>query len=171
MGRTRWAVLLVCAVALGGLIMDDGPAPVPDRKSPLEDQKPHILMAICVWAEARGEPQSGKLAVAYVIRNRMKDRRWPDTLKEIILQPMQFQGVWNHKHMVRLLDPTGVDMHDEPWQDCIQACADSLTGRLDDPTNGATHFVATWGTDPWEHDPRMESRGQIGQHKFYWEKA
>ena len=35
---------------------------------------PATLLALCVWEEARGEPQDGRVAVAEVILNRTRRR-------------------------------------------------------------------------------------------------
>jgi N-acetylmuramoyl-L-alanine amidase len=44
------------------------------------------LLARIVHAEAKGEPYAGKVAVATVILNRVKDERFPDTIKDVIYQ-------------------------------------------------------------------------------------
>ncbi len=44
------------------------------------------LMARIVHAEAKGEPYAGKVAVATVVLNRVKDDRFPDTIKDVIYQ-------------------------------------------------------------------------------------
>ena len=51
------------------------------------------LMARVVHAEAGNQSMEGKRLVADVILNRMDDRRFPDTVREIIYAPGQFQTV------------------------------------------------------------------------------
>ncbi|MFE8697908.1 cell wall hydrolase [Cytobacillus sp. FJAT-53684] len=53
------------------------------------------LLARLVHAEAKGEPYEGKVAVAQVILNRVKDDRFPDTIKGVIYEKRQFQPVDN----------------------------------------------------------------------------
>lgn len=48
-----------------------------------------------VEAEAGNENMRGKIAVANVVINRVKDTRFPDTVKEVIYQPYQFQPIIN----------------------------------------------------------------------------
>lgn len=48
-----------------------------------------ILIA-CLMGEAEAEDIIGKIAVGCVIRNRVLDSRWPDTFKDVCLQPKQF---------------------------------------------------------------------------------
>lgn len=44
------------------------------------------LLARIVHAEAKGEPYAGKVAVATVVLNRVKDDRFPDTIRDVIYQ-------------------------------------------------------------------------------------
>lgn len=53
------------------------------------------LLARLVHAEAKGEPQAGKVAVALVVLNRVEDDRFPDKIKDVIYQNRQFQPVDN----------------------------------------------------------------------------
>lgn len=48
-----------------------------------------------VEAEAGNESMTGKIAVANVVINRVRDSRYPDTVKEVIYQPYQFEPVIN----------------------------------------------------------------------------
>jgi len=51
------------------------------------------LLAQLVHAEAKGEPFEGKVKVAKVILNRVKSPNFPDSIKEVIMQPGQFTPV------------------------------------------------------------------------------
>ncbi|WP_216829886.1 cell wall hydrolase [Alkalihalobacterium elongatum] len=53
------------------------------------------LLARIVRAEAQTEPFEGKVAVADVVLNRIESPKFPNTLKEVIYQPRQFQPVAN----------------------------------------------------------------------------
>lgn len=48
-----------------------------------------------VEAEAGGETMLGKIAVANVVINRVRDNRFPNTVKDVIYQPYQFEPVIN----------------------------------------------------------------------------
>ncbi len=48
------------------------------------------LLARLVHAEAGAEPYEGQVAVASVVLNRLKDKRFPNTIRKIIYQPKQF---------------------------------------------------------------------------------
>ncbi len=53
------------------------------------------LLARLVRAEAQTEPYEGKIAVACVVLNRVESKKFPDTIKEVIYAPGQFQPVSN----------------------------------------------------------------------------
>ena len=47
-------------------------------------------LACLINAEAKGEPYKGKLAVANVVINRVKSKKYPNTIKKVIKQKSQF---------------------------------------------------------------------------------
>lgn len=67
------------------------PAPWEPRPMPREIQDPRVdLLARLIHAEARGESFTGQVAVAAVVMNRVRDPRWPNTVREVIHQRGQF---------------------------------------------------------------------------------
>lgn len=52
-----------------------------------------ILLARLIHGEARGEGFAGKVAVGAVILNRVEDKNFPDTIREVILQQGQFSSL------------------------------------------------------------------------------
>ena len=94
------------------------------------------LMAATVFLEAEGEPNEGKVAVAWVIRNRM-DRRKKST-HEIVLAPWQF-SCWNtdyrHRADARLVVADGPVL-----AECWRAAAGAFWRLLPDPTGG-DHYL------------------------------
>ncbi|MDU2664926.1 MAG: cell wall hydrolase, partial [Clostridium perfringens] len=55
------------------------------------------LMSQVVYAESKGEPFDGKIAVASVILNRTTDSQFPDTIHGVITQKNAFSCVRNGK--------------------------------------------------------------------------
>lgn len=53
------------------------------------------MLAICVEAEAGNQGLDGKRMVADVILNRVDDPEWPDTIEEVISQPVHFSSYWD----------------------------------------------------------------------------
>ena len=52
-------------------------------------------LARILWWEARGEPEKGQVAVCNVVINRTRDKRWPNTIQDVIAQPAQFTPYGN----------------------------------------------------------------------------
>lgn len=52
-------------------------------------------LAICVEAEAGNQDLEGKRLVVDVILNRVDDKDWPNTIKEVIEEPIQFSSFWD----------------------------------------------------------------------------
>jgi len=117
-----------------------------------------------VYGEARGETEQGKIAVAWVIRNRVKRGGWwGDNADTVCRFPWQF-SCWNDHNKEKLL-AAGLD--DEAFRQCLIAVAAVFSGIAEDPTGGCAHyhvaslpFPKSWG------EPR-EPHITIGNHKFY----
>ncbi len=78
----------VCENTLYKFSQDEEPA------SLLENSREEILLlARVIHAEARGEPFEGMVAVGSVIRNRVEDDRFPDTIREVIIEEGQFSSL------------------------------------------------------------------------------
>lgn len=122
------------------------------------DSYDRILLALCVWREARGESSEGKRAVAWVIRNRVRDPRWPNRVGDVVLQPRQFSAFnSDDPNASKLPKPSAKD-----WLECCEA-ADS---DLPDPTGGATNYHAADGQSrDWAQEDKFTV--QIGQHRFF----
>lgn len=54
------------------------------------DQLDLDLLALTLYHEARGQPDSGLIAIGEVIFNRVRHPAWPDTVRGVIRQPAQF---------------------------------------------------------------------------------
>lgn len=125
------------------------------------------IAALNIWMEARGESYEGKLAVAEVIRNRVKAHKWGKTATEVCLSPYQFSG-WNTKDSNRiqalLLDDT-----DPKYQECLKAWT-AVNAQPSETVKGATLYynpkvipVPPAWAKPENHV------ATVGNHKFYRE--
>ena len=57
---------------------------------PVEDLNQILCLSEAIYFEARGEDMIGQAAVGLVIMNRVKSNRYPDTICEVVKQPLQF---------------------------------------------------------------------------------
>lgn len=109
------------------------------------------LLARCVYGEARGEPYTGKVAVAAVILNRVKSSSFPNTISGVIYQSGAFTAVDDGQ--------INLGTNDE----CLRAAQDALNGW--DPTYGCLYYYnPSTATNKW-----IRSRPvvvTIGKHVF-----
>ncbi|NLZ53092.1 MAG: spore cortex-lytic enzyme [Thermoanaerobacteraceae bacterium] len=113
------------------------------------------LIAKLVYAEARGEPYLGQVAVAASVLNRLEDPNYPNSIPEVI-----FQVVDGYYQYSPVLDG---QINLAPNDAARKAVHDALNGV--DPTGGATTFYNPSKTnDYWVRTrPYMTT---IGSHVF-----
>ena len=112
------------------------------------------LMSQIVYAESKGEPFDGKIAVASVILNRTTDSQFPDTIHGVITQKNAFSCVRNGK----------IDV--VPDGDSYNAVLKAIEGY--DPTDEALYFYnPKIATCSWMKGVEKTGEKSIGQHVFF----
>lgn len=115
------------------------------------------MLALAIHNEARGEPRSGKYAVANVILNRVKHKSFPNTVRKVVTQRGQFQ--WYHNHKLR--------SKTAPTEEARAIARDiyqkHVSGRRVDNTGGSIFFSSN-GVRP---APRAVKSVRVGHHQFY----
>jgi spore cortex-lytic enzyme len=109
------------------------------------------LLARCVYAEARGEPYTGMVAVAAVVLNRVKHPDFPNSIAGVIYQPWAFTCV--NDGQINL----------SPNSTALKAARDALNGW--DPTNGCIYYYnpsTTTNSWIWSRPILLV----IGKHNF-----
>ena len=109
------------------------------------------LLARCIHGEARGEPYVGKVAIAAVVLNRVRDSRFPNTIAGVIYQPLAFTAVADGQ------------INLTPNKDAYKAAKDALNGW--DPTYGTLYYWnPVTATSKWIWSRKITLR--IGKHVF-----
>lgn len=136
---------------------------------PVTDKDRDIL-ARTLWGEARGESLAGQIAVAWTIRNRVfdgKDRSWwGEGYAGVCQKPYQF-SCWNKN------DPNYVYLSGAkaiPFRELAQAqiAADQvMSGKVPDPTGGATHYYATTMRVAPAWAAKAKQTLKLGHHLFF----
>ncbi|WP_300263021.1 cell wall hydrolase [Clostridium sp.] len=112
------------------------------------------LMSQVVYAESKGEPFDGKIAVASVILNRTTNSQFPDTIHGVITQKNAFSCVRNGK----------IDV--VPDDDSYNAVIKAIEGY--DPTGEALYFYnPKIATCSWMKGVQKTGEKSIGQHVFF----
>lgn len=111
----------------------------------------HRLLAKLVYAEARGEPYKGQVAVAAVVLNRVRSASFPNTVSGVVYQQNAFTCVNNGS------------INSTPDSSCIRAALDALNGW--DPTGGCLYYYnPKTAVDGWIRTRTVKT--VIGNHSF-----
>lgn len=141
----------------------------------------HVL-ACTLYGEARSEPTEGILAVACVIRNRVKadignDGKpdwWGEGVKGVCLKPWQF-SVWhpeggegNHKKLAELVAKlkTG-PVTDSRFQECAWVATGVINDWVRDTVKGATHYHSVQMQPRPHWAQKLTPIIQVKSHLFY----
>ncbi len=109
------------------------------------------LISRFVYAESRGEPYKGQVAVAAVILNRVKDSRFPNTVSGVVYQSGAFTCVSDGQ------------INLSPNDTARKAAQDAMNGW--DPTYGAIYyFNPNTAKSKWIWSRPMTVT--IGKHRF-----
>ncbi|MBO90054.1 MAG: hypothetical protein CMP14_11075 [Rickettsiales bacterium] len=125
-------------------------------------------LALNVYFEARGEPFVGKMAVAHVVLNRMRDRRFPATACKVVKQ-----GGDRVRHNCQFSwwcdGKSDRPRHRAAWATSLAVAKEAYWGFAEDPTRGALWYHADYVDPAWNDDfVRMRV---IGKHIFYYDEA
>lgn len=139
---------------------------------------PRQIVALTCWAEARGEPIEGQIAVGCVIRNRamkvgglahpLADGAWA----EVCLKPKQF-SCFNPDSIERpsMLSVARVLSNDggllsDGLRQCLWIADGVIGGAVIDVTGGANHYLTrdAYPVTSWAKDAPVKVT--IGRHVF-----
>lgn len=140
--------------------------------APAVDPVEKDWLARTIWGEGRGEGASGMRAIAAVIMNRVAHRRYPSTVQGVVRQPQHF-SMWNAGEPNGIAASAVTDA-DAAFRTALQIADDALSGRLVDPTGGATMYYSPSAMVPkgsvpgWNFNVLRQS-ATIGKHVFFVE--
>lgn len=122
------------------------------------------LLARTIWGEARGQPRAGQEAVANVIMNRVRSRRYPSTPAAVVLQRAQFSA-WNAGNPNRAKMEAVTDA-DPQFRLALDIARRALEGTLAQHVSADTlHYVnprVSWPS--WAQT--ASGALDIGDHRF-----
>ena len=114
-----------------------------------------------IYFESRSESFAGQLAVAWVIKNRSEDNRWPDTYCEVAHQPWQFSYYFDGLPEV---------YSDKKAKSTAYRSADLVYhGTMLDFTQGALYYHTTSVKPDWDWS-KIEVVMIVDNHIFYKDK-
>lgn len=129
------------------------------------------MLTAMIYCESRGEPYEGQLAVGYVIMNRVRSTKFPNTLEEVLRQNKQFEPAGSGRFDIVLTayreGIPGVISESE-WASCEQAANACVNGTSN---VGESLFFRTHAPVP-QLATNLEAAGVpywiIQNHIFYY---
>lgn len=109
------------------------------------------LLAKTIYAEGRGEPYTGQVAIGAVVLNRVRSGSFPNTISGVVYQKHAFTAV------------TDGQINLTPNETAMRAARDAINGW--DPTGGALYYYnPAVATSAWIFDRQTVT--VIGKHVF-----
>lgn len=126
-----------------------------------------VLLALTLWREARGEPFSGKIAVAQSIKNRVDHPSWwGNDLISVLIKKWQYSSLTDPQDRQLTTWPKA---DDHLFEECLTIADGVMNERFTSPlTRGADSYYDDSIPPPkWaaEHPERFV--GKIGRLNFY----
>ena len=109
------------------------------------------LLAKTIYAEGRGEPYTGQVAIGAVVMNRVRNAAFPNTISGVVYQ----------KHAFTAVSDGQINLN--PDDTAMRAARDAINGW--DPTGGALYYYnPAVATSSWIFDRQTVT--VIGRHVF-----
>ncbi|MBQ2413227.1 MAG: cell wall hydrolase, partial [Anaerotignum sp.] len=129
------------------------------------------MLTAMIYCESRGESYEGQLAVGYVIMNRVRSSKFPNSLEAVLSAPRQFEPYGSGRFNIVLTayweDIPGV-IHESSWKSCQKAAMVCVNS---DSNVGESLFFRTHKPVP-QLAENLEAAGVpywiIGNHIFYY---
>ncbi|MCF8473362.1 MAG: cell wall hydrolase [Emcibacter sp.] len=153
--------------------MSDGPSSIYEADiDNLRTQLPSDIsdesfrcLAQAVYFEARSEPFEGQVAVAYVILNRVKDKRYPNNICDVVFQNEHYRNNCQFSFACDGLSDTPYEV--AAWNMAQRVAGGTLKNTMGDVTARSTHYHATYVHPRWAK--QLQPTIQVGNHIFYRE--
>ena len=127
-------------------------------------------LALNIYFESRNQPIEGQVAVSQVVLERVKSKKYPNTVCEVVFQGPTYSWSVNYPIKDRCQFSWYCDgLSDKPrdeiaWLNSLEV-AEKVYYGLTDTVKGATHYHSV-KVDPWWAKYKVKVK-QIGDHIFY----
>ena len=139
-----------------------------------------------IYFEAKSESFVGQTAVALVVLNRVKDKRYPDSVCAVVYEGPTYES-WKTRKIPELSENERVYYprrdrcqfswycdgkadkvkEESAYQKAHKVAWLVLHGHMFDITQGATHYHADYVSPKWKNQKNMTRIVQIDTHIFY----
>ncbi|WAJ28935.1 D-Ala-D-Ala carboxypeptidase family metallohydrolase [Antarcticirhabdus aurantiaca] len=123
-------------------------------------------LAAAVYGEARGEARKGRVAVAHTVVNRARAAGLD--VGSVVYGSDQYTAL-SPRDPNRAKIEKAAKRNDKDWQEAVRVASDVLSGRVPDPTQGATHYHTKSVSPSWGKKLAADGKkvASIGVHTFY----
>lgn len=136
-----------------------------------EFEEARHCLAMNIYHEARSESKLGKRAVAWVTMNRVSNKKFPDTICDVVYQAHVDSNGNPKRHQCQFSwycdgQSDKINNQDE-WNSSVAIAQQVMTnfGKIPDPTDGATYYHAVYVNPDWASHFTRTAR--IDNHVFY----
>ena len=142
-----------------------------------QEQFPQVhCLALNIYYESRGSNFADQAAVADVVLNRVNDRRYPDTVCEVVHQGKK-KPSWKDPNVMVMVrnacqfswycdGKADIPHHGDAWVNAQTVAWKVMQfGEFRGISEGATHYHATYVNPNWAGS--LQLVGTIGKHIFY----
>lgn len=124
-------------------------------------------LALNIYHEARGEPEAGRLAVAFVTLNRVASPLYPNTVCEVV-----WEKRWSSEYQ-RFIPQFSWTLDGRPdrprnpaaWRDALEIARRVYHETPESNVQDALYYHADWVNPEWAAN--RERILQLGRHTFY----
>lgn len=126
------------------------------------ETKEVFCLAQNIWFESRSSTFEDQKMVGFTTLNRVKDRRYPTSICEVVWDDQQFS--WTHDGKP---DSIVLDTPDRvrKWANIVELSVLLVSENIADVSRGATHYHAHYVNPYWVSD--MVKLASVGTHKYY----
>jgi len=147
------------------------PDPYDHPSDDFSDDKEEVLLARCIIGETlNSRKQDEMIAIAFTILNRVKSKRFPNTLQGVILQSNR-RGVHafscfnrNDRAINWVKYPITYSPHGY-WELCLKIAMGAISGELKNPIGDADHYHSDYVNPTWNRN--MKFVAKIGGFIFW----
>jgi spore germination cell wall hydrolase CwlJ-like protein len=143
--------------------------PAETKTASLTEKRNRELMCLAkaVYFEARGESETGQLAVAQVVLNRVAHPFYPDTICDVVFENQQRRNKCQFSFACD--GRSDRPRNQAAWAQAIKLAKKSMHGTRIEAVGKSTHYHANYVRPRWIGD--MVKQKQIGKHIFYRMRA
>ena len=171
------SVIVFCFLFTSSSVASDTNNNFNPRALQKPDKSELHCLAQNIYFESRSDNMAGQFAVADVVLNRVFDKRYPNTICEVVQEgPISQWHLEKHNKIVPVRDKcqfswycdgkSDIPSDNDAWQKAqLIAYQITIHRQFVGITEGSTHYHAYYVDPSWAK--RFNQIGTIGLHKFY----